>query len=61
VGIRLDRLATLTQPNNATVTYVYDADGELTDTTDANARRTTLAYDADGAQIGETSVGASPS
>jgi YD repeat-containing protein len=50
------RLTTLTQPNNATVTYVYDADNELTDTTDANGRRTTFSYDADRARTGETWV-----
>ena len=51
---------TVTQPNAATVTYVYDNDGELTDTTDADGRRTTLSYDANGNQTGETWVGASP-
>ena len=44
-----------------TVTNVYDADGELTDTTDADGRRTTYSYNADGDQTGETWVGASPS
>ena len=48
-------------PNSATVTYVYDNDGELTDTTDADGRRTTDSYDADGDQTGETWVGTSPS
>ena len=43
------------------MTYVYDNDGELTDTTDADGRRTTYSYDADGDQTGETWVGASPS
>jgi YD repeat-containing protein len=51
----------MTLPNSATVTYVYDNDGELTDTTDADGRRTTFSYDADGDQTGETWVGASPS
>ena len=51
----------MTHPNGHTVTYVYDADGELTDTTDADGRRTTYSYDADGDQTGETWVGASPS
>ena len=51
----------MTLPNSATVTYVYDNDGELTDTTDADGRRTTYSYDADGDQTGETWVGASPS
>ena len=46
---------------SATVTYVYDTDGELTDTTDADGRRTTYSYDADGDQTGETWVGARPS
>ena len=50
-----------TLPNSATVTYVYDNDRELTDTTDADSRRTTYSYDADGDQTGETWVGASPS
>ena len=40
---------------------MYDNDGELTDTTDADGRRTTYSYDADGDQTGETWVGASPS
>ena len=44
-----------------TVTYVYDNDGELTDTTDDDGRRTTYSYNADGDQTGETWVGASPS
>ena len=36
MGVRRRRsLDDLTQPNDATVTYVYDKDGELTDTTDA--------------------------
>ena len=43
------------------MTYVYDNDGELTDTTDADGRRTTFAYDAAGDQTGETWVGALPS
>ena len=51
----------MTLPNAATVTYVYDNDGELTDTTDADGRRTTYSYDSDGDQTGETWVGASPS
>ena len=40
---------------------MYDNDGELTDTTDADGRRTTYSYDADGDQTGETWVGSSPS
>ena len=51
----------MTQPNSATVTYVYDNAGELTDTTDADGRRTTYSYDNDGDPTGETWVGASPS
>ena len=51
----------MTQPNSSTVTYVYDNDGELTDTTDEDGRRTTYSYNADGDQTGETWVGASPS
>ena len=47
----------MTQPNGHTATYVYDADGELTDTTDADGRRTTYSYNADGDQTGETWVG----
>ena len=47
----------MTDPNGATVTYVYDADGELTDTTDEDGRRTTYSYNADGDQTGETWVG----
>ena len=31
-------MTTLTQPNGSTVTYVYDHDGELTDTTDEDGR-----------------------
>ncbi len=42
------------------MTYVYDNDGELTDTTDADGRRTTYSYDSDGNQTGETWVGSSP-
>ena len=53
-------MTTVTEPNGSTVTYVYDDDGELTDTTDADGRRTTYSYDADGDQTGETWVGASP-
>ena len=47
-------MTTVTEPNGATVTYVYDADGELTDTTDQDGRRTTYSYNADGDQTGET-------
>ncbi len=54
-------MTTVTQPNGSTVTSVYDADSELTDTTDADGRRTTYSYNADGDQTGETWVGASPS
>ena len=50
----------MTEPNGSTVTYVYDKDGELTDTTDEDGRRTTYSYNADGDQTGETWVGASP-
>ena len=50
----------MTEPNGHTVTYVYDNDGELTDTTDADGRRTTYSYDADGDQTGETWVAHSP-
>jgi YD repeat-containing protein len=44
-----------------TTTSVYDADGELTDTTDRDGRRVTYSYDSGGRQSGETWVGASPS
>ena len=50
----------MTEPNGSTVTYIYDKDGELTDTTDEDGRRTTYSYNADGDQTGETWVGASP-
>ncbi len=39
---------------------MYDNDGELTDTTDADDRRTMNSYNADGDQTGETWVGSSP-
>ena len=39
-----------------TVTYVYDADSELTDTTDQDGRRTTYSYNTDGDQTGESWV-----
>jgi YD repeat-containing protein len=45
---------------DATVTYVHNNDGELTDTTDEDGRRTTYSLNADGDQTGETWVGASP-
>ena len=35
-------------------TFVYDADGELVDTTDADGRRTTYSYDSLGDETGET-------
>ena len=55
-----DQLTTLTQPNNATVTYIYDKDHELTDTTDADGRRTTFSFNSVGDNTGETWVSASP-
>jgi RHS repeat-associated protein len=48
-------------PSGVSATFVYDADRELVDTTDADGRRTTYAYNALGNQTGETWVGASPS
>ena len=47
--------------SGVSATFVYDADGELVDTTDADGRRTTYSYDQLGDQTGETWVGASPS
>ena len=49
----------MTEPNGSTATYVYDADGELTDTTDEDGRRTTYSYNADGDLTGETWVSSS--
>jgi RHS repeat-associated protein len=47
-----DNVTTLTTPIGTT-TYVYDADKELADQTDANGRRTTFAYDGDGRRTNE--------
>ena len=52
-------MTTVTEPNGSTVTSVYDADSELTDTTDQDGRRTTYSYDKDGAQTGESWVNGS--
>ena len=42
------------------MTSVYDADNELTDTTDQDGRRTTYSYDKDGDQLAETGAGRRP-
>ena len=42
------------------LSVVYDNDGELTDTTDADGRRTTYSYNDDGDQTGETWLSTPP-
>ena len=45
-----------TDPLGNSAKYVYNADDQLTDTTDRNGRRVTYSYDSGGRQTGETWV-----
>ena len=42
------------RPAGHSATYVYNADDQLTDTTDRDGRRTTYSYDSGGRETGET-------
>ena len=49
-------MTSMTDPLGHSATYVYNADDQLTDTTDRDGRRTTYSYDSGGRETGETWV-----